>query len=622
MSSTESLLHRCRFTPLQDLLRGAATGRLDWQRMIRESDLPASSRELIRETIRRSRLLTYEKVAVAEELIAHFQDGHRRGQPFTDLEREFGNPAVTARLIRRSKTRNRPMLLKATKVLGMGIVGITVAYLGIALYFHSGRPNPATDYLSQLQTTVRQADPSQTAWPIYRPVWTKHRFSEGGGFPHNSFLHHDDSPEPRNRLVRPGDPEWAAVVAAMPNYADLLEAFRQAADRPMLGAPLHADPRDYSAEDHEAIFPGRTPEDWAGTGNAEVDELMRDSVYGALLPHVQSLRNAARLLQVDTRIAVTQGDSERAKRNFFAMMGLAQQSASEPFLVCDLVGFAILDLCCDELEETLQANPDFFSDAELAELQARLDELDIRRWLDIHGERIAMHDMIQRVYTDDGKGNGRITPNGVRFISQWQRQLDPQLSSIQGEPVIELLRPVVTPVTLLVSASRREISQKLDELMDRVDADLAQPFWLAEHFDIDTEIKQQSEKFYLLEMLFPAVRQVRNALDRTIARREAVVAALAIHRHHREYGEWATEYEQLVPEFVAQFPVDQINGGPLKFRRDDAGITIYSVGNDRDDDGGIDGYTGEAHRFFLQTSAPDASTPDGDWILWPQAPRE
>jgi hypothetical protein len=73
-------------------------------------------------------------------------------------------------------------------------------------------------------------------------------------------------------------------------------------------------------------------------------------------------------------------------------------------------------------------------------------------------------------------------------------------------------------------------------------------------------------------------------------------------------------------------PIDQLTGEPMRFKIVDDRPLIYSVGNDRDDDGGKDlvakrgmpmpAQTLSRARFIPDPKATE-KTPDGDWIVWP-----
>src|SRR5690242_10958028 len=108
MSETvqSDLLHRLRYTPIRDLVRGRLTGRLDIAGRIDRADLPAPAKDLVRRVVRKTRLGSLEKLDVADELIAHFRDGLDAGESIEQLARSFGDEARAAKLIRRAKIRN------------------------------------------------------------------------------------------------------------------------------------------------------------------------------------------------------------------------------------------------------------------------------------------------------------------------------------------------------------------------------------------------------------------------------------------------------------------------------------------------------------------------------------
>jgi hypothetical protein len=64
------------------------------------------------------------------------------------------------------------------------------------------------------------------------------------------------------------------------------------------------------------------------------------------------------------------------------------------------------------------------------------------------------------------------------------------------------------------------------------------------------------------------------------------VAALAAERYRRRYGRWPDQLSALVPEFLSAVPLDPFDGAPLRPRRTDDGLVIYSLGADRQDNGG------------------------------------
>lgn len=606
--------------------------RINWRMAVLRSNLPMEIQDLIQSVISKSRLMWFEKSEVTFDLVSHFQDGHQCGMSYDRLIQEFGDPSTAATLIRRSKKRNRPIMMKTMRGLGIGTGALTAAYLVVLSYFHLGKPNPHVDFLADFNGDIVNVAEEEKAWPIYRPMWTKYGFSEGGDCNFMELFVSDDRGDRTTRLIRPEDSGWPEAVATLHRYSELLENFRIGARLPSLGLTLQTDATNYNDDDFAALFPGQNRKSFSTSvfpdqpnGNEAVEKLMEGSLIGILLPHAQSFRKAARAFYVDTRLAVVENDAARVVENIETVFGLANQAAEGNCLVCGLVGFAVGSIGFDQLEEVLTTNPDFFSEEQLERLQGVVERMPIRAWVNYEGERASIKDMIQRSYTDDGNGDGRMTSDGLKlmyFASQWTSNIGDQSSL--GDDLYKAARPVIAPASLFLCASRKQVTEKLDELIDQCIADTQIPFWLSKELEIDEFLKENTMRYQVLATMFPAHQQIRNAMDRTIGRQEGVLTALAIHRFKNRYGEWPTDYDQIAPEFITEFPIDQVDGSLLKFNYNDDELRVYSIGRDYDDDGGIDHADDNGHgqvkphdrsRFIF---GPPSKTYEGDWILWPQ----
>ncbi|MDG2012191.1 MAG: hypothetical protein P8J33_01710, partial [Pirellulaceae bacterium] len=360
------------------ILERPLVGHVKWKKQIANSDLPSDVKSKVMAVIGNCRLSRSEKASVTYELLSHFEDGIAAGQKAESLLAAFGDPKVIAPLIQQSKRRSRPMWKKALYVSGYTVTGLATFYACVCIWFHWGKPSPSVDYVTQINQPVIDRPDSEKAWPIYRPMWIKYKFSEGGQFDIPEMWHRPGGKENDTdvRLIRADDPNWDEAKDAFSNHSDLLQAFRDGAKKEFYGVTFATDPNDFSDEDFAAIHPNATRDDFrAGDSDQwgadeEVNALMSNSVIGILLPHVQVLRTAARIFTVDLRIAIDQKDNERAVQDIETIMGLARHAAEGPFLVCSLVGYAISGIAFNEIEATLTDYPDFFDAKQLARIQA------------------------------------------------------------------------------------------------------------------------------------------------------------------------------------------------------------------------------------------------------------
>jgi hypothetical protein len=70
------------------------------------------------------------------------------------------------------------------------------------------------------------------------------------------------------------------------------------------------------------------------------------------------------------------------------------------------------------------------------------------------------------------------------------------------------------------------------------------------------------------------------------ARLRCAVAMLAVERYRRANKRWPDGLADLVPTFLLKVPLDPFDAAPLRYRRLDDGVAIYSVGPDGEDNSG------------------------------------
>lgn len=109
---------------------------------------------------------------------------------------------------------------------------------------------------------------------------------------------------------------------------------------------------------------------------------------------------------------------------------------------------------------------------------------------------------------------------------------------------------------------------------------------LKEYQKIQEESKQLSVLFFITRMLVPAVNTIAMVDLRRIAQMDCAIAALGVERFRLAEGRLPETLEQLVPKFINAVPIDPFDGKPLRYKRLDKGYTIYSIGEDSEDNGG------------------------------------
>ena len=70
-----------------------------WQEALEKSALPENATERISDVLTKAKLTNSERLSVARELVAHFEDGHADGCSYEQLLANFGETNLVANLI-------------------------------------------------------------------------------------------------------------------------------------------------------------------------------------------------------------------------------------------------------------------------------------------------------------------------------------------------------------------------------------------------------------------------------------------------------------------------------------------------------------------------------------------
>lgn len=618
---------------MRDLLRLRLTGRLDLDAKLAapaNADLPLEAKQLIRETVKKTRLWKLEKADVADELIAHFRDGQTRDADATQLVENFGDPKATAPLIRRAKKRNRSFAAKAYVWTRRGVVLLVAFYLLTALRFYSGSPTVSVDYLAQINADAAAVAAEDQAWPIYREALIgMHESNAWDDLPPIT----DDREDGSGNLLRPGDPGWPAIAGWLNEHRAFLDALREGGQKPGLGLQaglMHK----WSPQDRLALYgPDEPDHDVNPDQWSLVEKLYEESMVNILLTHLGILRRSTRLLVLDSYAALEENDSDRVTENLLAMIGHAHQSAEHYTLTNGLVGVYIHKLSCETLTHVLQHHPDQLRTDQLQRLAHALAASSPRDMVKPDGERFFLEDLIQRTYTDDGKGNGHLTDEGVAVIRRHTDtyEIAGQEIWLDGGPErhvsLRLANQAALPVSLWVVADRRETLQRLDELMSLVEAEFQQTMWRDYRSLLDDKIRSwtraEQSRFQILFRMMPAMGGANRIAEQAEGRRDGVLLGIALELYRREHSQWPTALADLTPRYLPDLPIDRITGSPLHYRVTDDGPVIYSVGGDRDDDDArviiYEGTGRIANHWaaFWDFDSADDPERDGDWVIYP-----
>lgn len=631
---------RAANTPMRDWIRGRLTGRLDLTPVV--AGLPAELAELVRTVARRTRLWRIERVDVARELAAHFADGLAAGRSPAQLAEDFGDPVSAARLIRRARKRLRPwpwrVYRRVNQAMALLIVLLLAAYLFFLVRFVTAYPSIKRNYMQEFNAPVAKTPEQDRAWPIYR------RALMLKGPPTDFDLDVDVGPDrPRTKSwaeLRPGDPDWPLMRARLRELGPVLALVREAARKPVMGKFISAQ-TDVELVRATATDPSQIVE--------PADAVENPMLINVLLPELGYMRNFTRLMRAEFLAAVDEGDAPRAESAMQTILAMARQVRHGPYLIADLVSVAMFQLASDVMLDSLETHPGAFSEQQLTTLAHAFatyaDGGPFR--LSLEGEKAMFDDVLQRMFTDDGAGGGRLARGGfalANLIASVQGVKEPRVA--QNAMGLEEL--FTGPVAAVVLADRASNAAMYHRFMADFERWAAAPRWLRRSAPPEpvppgsqTSALGRIEyiRYLPVNLLTPALGMAVRRADIITAVRDATAFMIAVEIHHRRTGTYPESIDQLPVSLVPKLPIDIADGKPLRYRLVNGRPLLYSLGANLVDDGGVPNNSPFAKdwgrpqwdwmdqdQFDAYSKAPpdvrNARIPFGDWILFPPSARE
>jgi hypothetical protein len=319
------------------------------------------------------------------------------------------------------------------------------------------------------------------------------------------------------------------------------------------------------------------------------------ALSGIQTPDLDHIRNCARGTLLLAKYQACQGNAGRALQTLADLHMFGVHRAKGASLLEQLTGIAICELCyggvlailshCQVEGQTLRQTLDAFA--------PRLTQINVPRFSEV--EYLYGYDSIQRMFTDDGNGNGRLIP--ARLYESKKKGPHPYRQPI---PYLDAVRVCLT------HPDRRETTQLFEsyfamvkELARRTPAELD-----AEGTSYEECLKERLSGNYYLEDGCMAVAQCIRFGWRERVFGEAMVAVLATLTYKAQEGRLPESLRQLVDQgLLPSVPMDPYSGAPLIYRVDGEDFTLYSVGEDCVDDDGVHCEWNDAY--------------GGDHVFWP-----
>jgi hypothetical protein len=264
----------------------------------------------------------------------------------------------------------------------------------------------------------------------------------------------------------------------------------------------------------------------------------------------------AKGLLLDAFLLAQEGDVEGALRSCRGSVNAGRSLGDEPVFFSQLARLACQIIALRGIEYTLsQGEP---AETVLADLQELLRQEEAEPWL-LHmmrGERAGINEALQA-----GKTNlsdlTQSYPNGALELFEL---------SLPGAK-LQNLAGHISYLNQMVEIAKAPVEEQANRTRE-----------------LEASLGRQP---LLVRKSVPVLRNL--AFETSLcghANLRCAVAAVAAERYRRRNGHWPEQLSDLVAEFLPAVPLDPFDGAPLHLRRTDDGLIIYSLGADRQDNGG------------------------------------
>jgi hypothetical protein len=281
--------------------------------------------------------------------------------------------------------------------------------------------------------------------------------------------------------------------------------------------------------------------------------------FDMLLPEIQGLSVAGRLLAIHARWSAEQGDLKGALVDVGAMNGIARHAGAEPLLVSFLVSATIDELADTTLEAVLNGRHPTFEDLAAVKVEGGVSH---RRMLvrTMRMEEAFIFNSIANLEAMDIRALGELT-NGhsAPFISG----LGAMYRVFFLNDDIAACRRAMHEYERLPTLSYEQYSGDASELQNKM---------------------VRSPPGIVTGLLLPSLGPSTEVAFRADAQRRLAQTAKAMHQFYARHGKFPDTL--LVPNFLTLVPRDPYNDKPIQLKKTVNGWILYCVGPNLIDEGG------------------------------------
>jgi len=550
------------------------------------NDLPQSAQEFIKLVIKKMGYRRKVRLEVRQELAAHFEDELRnctdeqqRLQKSQQIIEQFGDVKLLGVLLRRAKKRCRPLwrtvVVRSFQAVLL-LFGLLVIY---CVYLSLGLPTIKIDYVKKLTEIAHpKADESQNAAILYEQATASYK--------EPPVIQVDNQAGPND-------------LESMTK--NLLEIIKEKSVHELTQAELAGLNEWVENNSQSVVFyiqGSKKPYYWRHRESTASNLLEME------MPELGQMRRLSILVSWRAKLKAERGDIDGAFEDLFAIYRAGMHFEGPRTIIEQLVGIAIRAVAVSnaiQIVHSTQLDEQTLRHVQ-NEFQLLADKDDFR--ISYKAERFYLMDFIQRSYTDDGKGSGRMSPAGV-------------MPFVNNDEYVDSFAACIPALgASLISPNRKNMEELTRDFYDFFDGQAELTPWqsrntpINEKYQIENWSKIKKFRYWPISYLMPALAKVNQLSYRIRTDSEALITITALQRYERQYGFYPENLDELVKaKLLKAVPIDPFSNKPLRYKKTDDSFILYSVGLDFKDNGGVLGTYTNGKKWMWAD--------EGDAVFWP-----
>jgi len=307
-----------------------------------------------------------------------------------------------------------------------------------------------------------------------------------------------------------------------------------------------------------------------------------DTLFSVAFPHFSPLREFTRLLSAEALWRKRKGDLSGAIDSCAAALRLTRRIGDEPSLIAFLLQGVFFSISMGTIQRVLEDAdpPPQAYQALLRELQAWDIDRDFVRALQM--ERVFVigicdwiREKVSRREINELVGHADRTE-----LSVWLKGK----ANLIAQNELMVLRHLRQAIAF----ARKGVPYDLAQI-DRWEKAWEQATNKGRTiFDLGAQ-KVTWHPYALAAFLSPTLSTVFRKVATYHALQRLGETAIALWLYRKEHGRYPENLSALVPRYLPSVPADPFDGKPLRYRREGTGFRLWSIGQDRKDDGGVEG---------------------------------